>query len=300
MSKINNQGITEEQFLKQYNADKYPQPSVTVDLVIFTATSEEKINQRKLPSKELQILLIERGDHPFMGSLALPGGFVNVGENIEAAAYRELKEETNIDNIYMEQLYTWGEVNRDPRTRVISVSYMALVDSSILNIQAGDDAARAALFSVKDTVIKEEKINTEEGHIFSSWVRIDLSNEEEKYSAIVKKTKTVQGRTTRTDYQVEESEGIAFDHAKIILYSLERLRNKAEYTDIAFSLVPELFTLSELQKVYEVVLGKELLAPAFRKKISHMVIETNEKEKDVPRRPSTLYKFNQGWTKNGF
>ena len=129
--KVNKQGLTEEEFLASYDASKYERPSVTVDMLIFTVTNEKKENYRKLPEKVLRLLMIKRADHPYIGQWALPGGFIKMDESLEEGALRELKEETNIDNIYMEQLYTWGDVNRDPRTRIISVSYMALVDSSV-------------------------------------------------------------------------------------------------------------------------------------------------------------------------
>jgi len=124
---LNKQGLTAEQFLSTYDASKYPRPSVTVDMLIFSVTDEEKKNYRKLPEKVLRLLMIKRGDHPYLGQWALPGGFVKMDESLDEAALRELKEETNINDIYMEQLYTWGAVARDPRTRVISVSYMSLV-----------------------------------------------------------------------------------------------------------------------------------------------------------------------------
>lgn len=101
-------GLTEEQFLKSYNAGAYERPSVTVDMLIFTVMEQEQNNYRKLSEKSLQLLLIKRGQHPYLGQWALPGGFVSVNESIEDAARRELYTETNIDNIYMEQLYTWG------------------------------------------------------------------------------------------------------------------------------------------------------------------------------------------------
>ncbi|EGW41768.1 NUDIX hydrolase [Desulfosporosinus sp. OT] len=152
------QGLTAEEFLKSYDAGKFERPSVTVDTAIFTITGDDEVNQRNLSNRELQVLLIKRGGHPFLGQWALPGGFVNPAEDIDQAAVRELKEETNLDCSYMEQLYTWGEVNRDPRTRVISISYLALLDSTKFDIQAGDDAADAKWYTVKDTVLKKKKL----------------------------------------------------------------------------------------------------------------------------------------------
>jgi len=216
-------------------------------------------------------------------------------ESIEDAALRELKTETNVDNVYMEQLYTWGDVGRDPRTRVISCSYMALADSAKLNIVAGDDADDAKWFNIRYNITQEKKTITEKGYIAEKLYSINLWNGTEALSATVKVVEAVEGKVIKTSREVIESNGIAFDHAKMIEYGIERLKNKIEYTDIAFSLMPELFTLSELQQVYEVVLGKELLAAAFRRKIADMVIETNQFTKDAGHRPSKLYRFNHSW-----
>ncbi|MCX7710725.1 MAG: NUDIX hydrolase [Clostridia bacterium] len=295
----NKQGLTEDEFLQEYDASIYERPSVTVDMLIFTVMNEKKENYRKLSEKSLKLLLIKRGDHPYMGQWALPGGFVSVKESIDEAALRELKTETNIDSIYMEQLYTWGEVNRDPRTRIISCSYMALVDSAALDIKAGDDAAEAFWFDLKYKVVQEKKSILENGFISEKLVLLNLSNEIETLNATVKVEETVEGRTRRIERDVVDSKGIAFDHPKMIEYAIERLKNKIEYTDIAFNLMPELFTLSELQQVYEVILDRELLAAAFRRKVADMVIETNQFTKDAGHRPSKLYRFNPGW-RNAF
>lgn len=291
----NKQGLTEEQFLARYDAGKYERPSVTVDMLVFTVTNEEKENYRKLPEKVLKILMVKRGDHPCMGYWALPGGFVNIDESLDQAALRELKEETNIENIYMEQLYTWGDVGRDPRTRVIGCSYMCLIDSGKLDIRAGDDADDVRWFSLSTKLIEQKKTITEKGYITQDWVRLILKSGEEELAATIRVDKKVEGNVVKTTREIVESGNIAFDHAKIIEYAIERLRNKIEYTDIAFSLMPERFTLTELQQVYEVILGKELLKANFRRKISGMVIETNEYTRDAGHRPSKLYKYNPNW-----
>lgn len=292
----NKAGLTEEQFLQSYDASRYERPSVTVDMLIFTVADEQEQNYRKLSPKSLQLLLVKRGDHPFMGQWALPGGFVSPDESLEEAALRELQTETNIDDIYLEQLYTWGEVDRDPRTRVISTSYMALVDSEKLEVKAGDDADDAKWFRIEDRWLRESKTATATGTVTEKWVELRLWNEAEELSATLKITRTVNGRTVREDREIVESRQIAFDHARIIQYALERLRGKIEYTDIAFALMPELFTLSELQQVYEVILGKELLAAAFRRKVADKVIETNQYRKHAGHRPSKYYRFNPEWT----
>jgi len=288
-------GLSEEQFLAQYDASKYERPSVTVDILVFTVTDEEKENYRKLSEKKLRILLIKRGEHPYLGKWALPGGFVKMDESLDEAALRELKEETNIDDIYIEQLYTWGDVGRDPRTRVISTAYMSLVDSSTLNVKASDDADDAKWFTVSAKTFQEQKNVTENGYVLQQLIRLSLSNDEDDLSAVIKTEKIVEGKVTKIKREVIESPDIAFDHAKIIEYGLERLRNKIEYTDIAFNLMPDLFTLTELQQVYEVILGRELLKANFRRKIADMVIETNKYTRDSGHRPSKLFRFNPNW-----
>ena len=292
----NKLGLTEEQFLATYDASNFERPSVTVDMLIFTVTDEEKKSYRKLPEKVLRLLMIKRGDHPYIGKWALPGGFAQMDESLDEAALRELKEETNIDKIYMEQLYTWGDVSRDPRTRVISTSYMSLVECSTLDIKASDDADDAKWFTVSCRLYQEQRTITESGHVLKRLFKLSLSNDENNISATVKIIKTVEGRVTKVEREVVESNGIAFDHAKVIEYAIERLRSKIEYTDIAFNLMPELFTLTELQQVYEVILDTELLKANFRRKTADMVIETNEFTKDAGHRPSKLFRFNPNWS----
>jgi ADP-ribose pyrophosphatase YjhB (NUDIX family) len=289
------QGLTEIEFLQKYDASMYERPSVTVDMLIFTVVDEEKENYRKLPEKSLKLLLVKRGVHPYIGQWALPGGFVTKDESLDEAALRELKTETNIDNVYMEQLYTWGDVNRDPRTRVISCSYMALVDSSSLEVMAGDDADDARWFSVRYSVLKEKKTIMENDFVFEKVIKITLSNDKDTLETVIKVIEKYAGKVVMVDREVIFSNGIAFDHAQMIQYAVERLRNKIEYTDIAFNLMPELFTLSELQQVYEVTLGKELLSAAFRRKIADMVMETNQFTKDAGHRPAKLFRFNPNW-----
>lgn len=286
------QGLTEEQFLQNYDAGVYERPSVTVDMLIFTVMEQEQNNYRKLSEKSLQLLLIKRGQHPYMGQWALPGGFVSINESIEDAARRELYTETNIDNIYMEQLYTWGDVERDPRMRVISCSYMALVDRTTLNVQAGDDAADAAWFEVTHQLMETNRTELEQGYELEKRFRITLQNEQTTLTGTVSHTETVQGHVRKAHSRIIESEGLAFDHLLMVQYAIERLRGKVEYTDIIFNLMPPLFTLSELQRVYEIILGKELLAAAFRRKIADSVTETDEYTKDAGHRPSRLYRYN--------
>ena len=271
----NNKIQSEEEFLKNYDSSEFEKPSVTVDNIIFSVFETEKNNYRKNPDKNLYLLLIKRGQHPFINQWALPGGFVKMDESMEAEAYRELKEETNLENIYMEQLYTFGEVNRDPRMRVISTAYMALIKPDNIELRASTDAKEVSWFKVSYEFTGEK-------------LSLELSNEETVLRSTLKISKKIKGEG---GIQIENGEGLAFDHAKIVAYALIRLRNKIEYTDLVFNLMPEYFTLTELQKVYEIILGKELIKANFRRKIKDMVVETEKFTDEAGHRPSRLFKF---------
>lgn len=302
MDKLNKDGLTEAQFLANYNADKYKKPAVTVDMLVFTIGNRSSRSIRKLPDKKLKILMVKRRNHPYIDQWALPGGFVDLDEGLKDAAKRELAEETGIDvdreEIYMEQLYTWGDVERDPRMRVISVSYISLVDSERIELCPGDDAGEACWFELQNRTVSEEKKIIDGGYILKRTIELKLENEDQMLSSLMMITRTVRGSSKKVEKKILNSDGIAFDHSFIIEYGLERLKNKIEYTDIAFNLMPEYFTLTELQKVYEIILGKKLLKANFRRKIEEMVIDTGRVRKYAAHRPAKLYMFNPEWDKS--
>jgi len=201
-----------------------------VDVVTFT-----------LREQDLQVLLIRRKHPPFADYWAIPGGFVRMDESLESAALRELKEETGVRDVYIEQLYTFGQPDRDPRTRVIAVAYFALVPETTLSpLRAGDDAADARWWSM---------------------------------------------------YALPQ---LAFDHAEILDYALTRLRYKLEYSAVGFELLPERFTLSELQSAYEIILGEKLDRGNFRKKLRKAdVVEPTREYRNTGGRPARLYHFRE-------
>lgn len=291
---INKDGLTEEEFLRQYSPGNYERPSVTVDMLLFTVVDKVVEDIRKLNEKELRILLIKRKNHPYIGEWAIPGGFVNINESIEEAAHRELKEETNIDNIYMEQLATFGDIGRDPRMRVISTAYMALVPNKNLNPIAGDDAENVAWFTIKRGEITER----EQGISFN----LILENKEENilisYKIIEKYSYSGVTKTKEVLYTVnkESNNEIAFDHVKIINMALDRLKNKVEYTSIAFNLVDEYFTMADIQSIYEILLNKKFHRMEFMRKTKKMLIETDKVNTDKGHRPAKYYKYNKDWT----
>jgi 8-oxo-dGTP diphosphatase len=200
---------------------------LTVDIVIFT-----------IEQGALKVLLVKRGIEPFAGQYAIPGGFVLENESLDQAAMRELREETGVAEVYLEQLYSFGDPKRDPRGRVITVAYYALISAEHSQLRAGSDAAAAAWFAV-DAV-----------------------------------------------------PDLAFDHAKILAYAVERLRNKLEYTTVGFQLLPEKFSLSELQEVYEAILGKKLDKRNFRRKLALLkILKPTSEYRRGGRKPARLYRF---------
>lgn len=291
MDILDRDGLTEREFLEKYRAGDYERPSVAADMVIFTVTEAEENNYRKLPEKELRVLLIQRGGHPFLGKWALPGGFVRPNETTEQAAARELQEETGVENVYLEQLYTFSDVGRDPRTWVMSCSYMSLINSSQVQLKAGDDAASAAWFKVHYRLLRENKELIEDSYVKKTMqYELKLSSDQGELTAIMEHTVTATETSTASSYSIVSNDGLAFDHAKIIAYAIERLRGKVNYTDIALHLMPKLFTLTELQQVYEVILDKELLKAAFRRKVADLVTETDHYTENAGHRPSRLYR----------
>ena len=209
---------------------EYPRPALTVDCVVFG-----------LDEEDLKVLLVRRDLPPFEGRWALPGGFVRMDETVDDAARRELREETGLKDVYLEQLYTFGDVRRDPRGRVVSVAYYALVNLADHRVQAATDARDAAWFAVSD------------------------------------------------------APALAFDHDRILAAALERLKGKVRYQPIGFELLPQKFTLSQLQRLYETVLERTLDKRNFRKKILSMgvLVETDEIQQDVAHRAARLYRFDE-------
>ena len=209
---------------------QYPRAALTVDCVVFG-----------FDEGDLKVLLIERGLEPFKGRWALPGGFVRVDETLDAAARRELQEEAGLTNVFLEQLYTFGDLTRDPRERVVSVGYYALVKLSEHQAKAATDAANARWFPVSNVP------------------------------------------------------RLAFDHAEILRAAVERLKGKVRYQPIGFELLPPKFTLSQLQHLYEAVLGMDLDKRNFRKKVLSfgLLVPLEETQMLGRHRPAQLFKFDQ-------
>lgn len=279
--------------------EEFFKPSVTVDTIIFTVRDLNVDNYRKLPEKKFQVLLVKRAGEPYKDKWSLPGTFVGKEERFEEAVNRCLEEKANIKNIYLEQLYSWGDPQRDPRERVISTSYMGLVDTGDIQIKAGKNVEDVEWFNIRLNTIKEKSKEKKGGYYKTEEIEIVLENKEVTLKSRVKVVKELVNGNTIIYTQILQSD-LAFDHAKILIYAIERLKNKVEYTTIAFNLMPEKFTLTKLQQVYEILLDKPLLKANFRRKIADMVIETEEYEENAGHRPSKLYKFNPNWQPHVF
>lgn len=300
VTRRNSKGQTLETFLKSYDPDRYPKPSVTTDIVVFTIQNKEVGNRRMRNQKELQVLLVKRRDHPYIGQWALPGGFLEMNEGLLESAKRELQEETNVQDVYLEQLYTFGEaLDRDPRMRVISVAYMALIGKGKQRIVASDDAEDAKWFSIKRKEnwrrLDETSDRFEVQRLEKSTTYELISDDGETIAFELLKKIERRGATQEKEITSLSEDGLAFDHQEILDYALERIASKAEYTPIVFNLMPERFTLSDLQQVYEVILNQPLYAANFRRKIAHMVEETGSYEENTQRRPARYYKYKFNW-----
>jgi hypothetical protein len=216
---------------------------------------------------------------------------MNVEETIIEAANRRLKEEVGLENVYLEQLYTWGDLDRDPRKRILSASYLSLVNKDNVTIHSGETAWEAGWFDIsfnelsKETIDDFQKINME--------LILTHSETLEKLKINILITKSIKNHLIDVNTEVIGDKILAFDHAKIIAYAITRLRNKLEYSSIAVHLMPEAFTFGDLQSVYECILNKELLGPNFRRKMKPLLSEVNDIVKDNSgHRPAQLFKFN--------
>jgi len=266
---------SEEEFLKNYDSSIFEKLSMTTDILLISVSDEKQNNYRKTDNKKMSILLVKRNTHPFKDKWCLPGGFLDpLKETLEECANRVLLNETNLKDIYLEQLYTFDAIKRDPRMRVVSTSFIALVDKNRLTDEVNENAKWF------DIELKEE----------NKIVTINLTNENESFSFKIKK-KLKYHTTDRYAFETIENSDIAFDHTLVILAGIERLKNKLEYTDIVFNMMPEYFTLGELQKVYETILDKKLLDPAFRRIIASKVIKTDKVKTGEGHRPSVLFKY---------
>jgi hypothetical protein len=267
---------------------------MTVNLAMFQVLDEERISSKRLPSKELMVLLERRDREPFKGCWLFPYAAVDAEESLDDAVCKKLMENTNPGSIYFEQLYTWGAIDRDPTARVVATSYVAIVPTGRVKTQSGPEHGELRWFSVSKKLVSGEKIS--DLHMRSKYlVTLFCRRENVTISYHVIEDMDVNGFEKRIKYSYEPyadaSARMGYDHIKILDYALDRIKNKVLYTNIAFGLLPEYFTLTELQQVYEVLLGKKLIKPNFRQMIGKKVEKTQKTKRDGAYRPSTLYRL---------
>lgn len=223
----NANGETLEQFLEKYDPARYETPSCTTDAVIFSYEREADLTEL-FPGWKL--LLVKRGNHPSIGYWALPGGFANMREDLDVTAKRELEEETGAAGLLMEQFATYGKMDRDPRTRVITTAYMALVEQSKLQVQAGDDAADAAWFSVGLRLLEEESEERQTTRKYELTASCPEKNV--TLRAVVRQQETT-GIIRQWDFTVLDGGELAADHAAIIVHAMTILRERMKSADTA-------------------------------------------------------------------
>lgn len=296
--------MTEEEkaYLNQYDIKKYDRPSIATDMAVFSIMGEEaeepeknrsSKNYRKVPERKMKILLIQRGNYPYKECWALPGGFCRKGEDIYETAKRELYEETNVKNAYLQPIGIFGEVGRDPRGWIISHTFMALMDGRKSKPRAGTDAWEARWFEIQIDKREVEKTVKEDSAFIIHEYSLKLRYQEIELSAVVREKKEFEQYHEQVTYEILECEGIAFDHAKLIVYAFLTLQKQAEQDGkIVFDLMPETFTLTELQKAFEIILGYTLLTANFRRKMADYVIETDEIVEGAGHRPAKKFKRN--------
>lgn len=229
--------------------EDYKKSSHTADVVVLAYETVETTDIKKSDMQRLKVMLNRRKIEPFEGMWSLPGGFIDYDKTMDEAARSKLKIKTGVENIYMEQLYTYGDdLYRDPRGRVISTAYIALVDKDSIVISEDD----TAWFTISTT-------RNEDGKVEKIRILDDDLNDVR----------------------------LAFDHEKILLDALDRLRGKILYTDIVLNILPKKFTIREMQDVYELIYGKSI--PSFRRIIVDKIKPTGIKVGGSGYRPSELY-----------
>lgn len=242
---------------------------ITTEIVILSVSSKDTTNYRKLSDKTMSVLLIREESGWY-----LPSEAVSIGESIDECALRTLKEKTNIHDIYIEQLYTFGDVNRVKDDRIVSCSYVALIDKNKIMDQLSE---QASWFDI-------------DYHEDEEYITASLTNGDEILFFKIKKVLR-KNTTDRYEFYIDENKGLIYDHPLIIASGISRIKSKLNYTDIVFNMVGEEFTIGELQQVYETILGKKLISAAFRRTIANKIESTGKFKTGVGHRPSELYRL---------
>lgn len=265
--------MNESEFLASYDLESYERPSVTADVAAFMMRSEQDENYRKDADPRLSLLLIQRGGYPFKGCWALPGGFLQSGETIENCAMREIEEETSVTPVSLLPVGIFSEPGRDPRGWIISGAYACVISEASVVPVSGDDAGDAGWFDVS--------MNKNDDGSFE----LSLKSGDVVLGAVLEEKKSRFGRREF----IQQSSDLAFDHACIIASALSALQSCAKNFDMIFGFLPEKFTLSALQSVWQAVSGQIQQPANFRRKVAPFVEQTEEYEMGAGHRPARLY-----------
>lgn len=248
--------------IKIYSIENFDRPSVAADCVVFGIDSTEPDSPRSLRHRMLKILLIKRGEEPFMNRYSLAGGFLRKGETIEQTALRELQEEAGVADPKIMNIGVYSKTDRDPRGWIISCAYLALTRTVELSTAEYSDASDAHWLNFEYDDSDGEKIILSDG---TEEIIIHYNNGQ------------------------PDKNPIAFDHAKIIYDAFLKLRDEVVNHDIIFELMPPLFAISDLQQPYEIITGKKTSPQNFRKKMSSKIRETEFFDETAAHRTSKLY-----------
>lgn len=269
----------ESVFLSTYRIEDYDRPSVTTDVVAMTLrTGDEPTNSRKRKEEHLSILLIKRGEHPYMNCWALPGGFLRRGETVEHCAQRELFEETGLNTDALFSLGCFSSPRRDPRGWIISNAFLSIVnkEDNIL-ARSGDDAIDARWFELSYQIGGDR-------------LSLTLFDGDLKFTSKLRIIPATYGEPHYELIDGETGPGLAFDHAVIIANAISRLRSEAGLRQLAFAFLPAHFTFAELQNLHEKLLNTKLSPPVFRKKQLPLLEETAETISGGRHRPARLFR----------
>ena len=305
MENFNDYTMSEEEqaYLAGYDISAFDRPSVAADMAVFSIMEENSGNEkrnpdnyRKDPLKQLKLLLIRRGSFPYKNAWALPGGFGRKGESVLETARRELCEETGVEDAYLRPFDIFSEEGRDPRGWIISHAFLALINGEKYRVHEGSDAWEAKWFHIEvESSEISRQISNEQAQIERIYT-LRLTCEEAEnlcLSATVKERKSFEQYHETVEYEILDRSDLAFDHARIILCAYLALQKEADNDGtIIFDLMPERFTLTELQRAFESVLGKPLLIANFRRKIMDYVLETDDIVEGAGHRPAKLFRRN--------